>query len=117
MRNCGDCTKCCEKYLSRNIFGKFEENTDCTYVKINEGCTIYEKRPVECVNFKCGWIVEDEMPDKFKPNKSNVMIRFVDYPRTLIVLELEPDSITPQLLDWATNYAIINNYKVRVNKK
>lgn len=82
-RHCGDCTACC------TVLGVPEENkgryTPCKHENgavvtadgtvfgadipgVKKGCSIYDKRPKSCRDFKCMWLLGlvrmEERPDK-----------------------------------------------------
>ena len=68
-RNCDGCTVCCDGWLA----GKANEHyfypgQKCYHVSDN-GCTIYEDRPeIPCKTFKCGWLLDKEIPEWMKPS-------------------------------------------------
>ena len=78
QRNCGECTKCCEGWLTANINGEeMFPGKPCKFVNLNSGCSIYKKRPEEpCKTFECMWKGTNDsiMPNHFKPSISNVII-------------------------------------------
>jgi hypothetical protein len=76
IRNCDNCTKCCEGWLWGEAHGhKFWPGRPCHYVSKN-GCSIYEDRPeTPCKSFKCEWLVNNDIPEWMKPDVSNVIIR------------------------------------------
>lgn len=75
MRSCGDCTKCCGGWLIGEAHGhKFWPGRPCHFIS-SKGCTIYEDRPDDpCKIYNCLWLENDEIPEWFKPNISNVII-------------------------------------------
>jgi hypothetical protein len=81
-RSCQGCTKCCEGYLRAELgkekyfMGQNEDGTftPCPFVKINEGCGVYNARPVTpCQTFKCDYLTDASMPESFKPSNSNTI--------------------------------------------
>lgn len=74
-KSCGDCTKCCDGWLTANINGhEILEGKPCFFVK-NGGCSIYESRPQDpCVNFKCEWLINPYLDESLKPINSNIII-------------------------------------------
>lgn len=75
-RDCGDCTKCCEGYLSGEALGKtFFRSKPCHFVAIGQGCTVYAQRPKNpCVSYKCEWLTNLDIPEWMKPNLINTII-------------------------------------------
>jgi hypothetical protein len=71
-RTCGSCTFCC-KVLG---IGALEKPAGrwCAHCKPGRGCTIYEKRPGECADFACQWLVDPRFPEALRPDKVKVMV-------------------------------------------
>jgi hypothetical protein len=111
-RTCENCTKCCEGHLRADIKGNFMGMKDdgtiqpCIFVKVGEGCGDYEGRPVApCKIFQCDWLTNPEMPDTFKPSRSNTIfttrtIKGIEY-TMLIEAGRKMDS---EVLSWAISY-------------
>lgn len=74
-RECDGCTKCCEGWATGEAHGhKFYPGRKCFFVG-ERGCTIYKDRPQEpCVNFKCQWLINNDIPEWMKPNLVNVIL-------------------------------------------
>jgi hypothetical protein len=74
-RQCGDCTSCCEGWLTGDAYGhNFFPGQPCFYL-CKSGCSIYEKRPENpCRLYQCVWLKEpDVFPVWMKPKDSNVI--------------------------------------------
>lgn len=73
-RECGDCTKCCEGYLTGIVHGRpMYKGHPCFYLE--KSCTIYKDRPVNpCHDYSCYWLESDEIPMWMKPSLSGVII-------------------------------------------
>jgi len=39
----------------------------------NKGCTIYEKRHESCRGFKCLWLAEPQIPERFRPDRCGML--------------------------------------------
>lgn len=78
-RECGTCTKCCDGWLSAEIYGhKMEPGKPCPFVGNNK-CSIYEARPSLCRNWKCGWLEDDGtlFDEWMRPSNVNfILVRF-----------------------------------------
>ena len=65
-RSCGGCTACC-KVFSISELAK-PEGVWCKHCNVGSGCKIYARRPKECKDFRCMWLLghgtEQERPDK-----------------------------------------------------
>jgi hypothetical protein len=74
-RICGTCTECCQGWLWGNAHGHhFYAGRPCHFVS-EGGCSIYKDRPENpCKVFRCQWLVNNQLPEWFKPNKSKVII-------------------------------------------
>jgi len=76
-RNCNGCTACCDGWLAGKVNEHyFYPGKKCYYVTEN-GCSIYDDRPENpCKNFRCGWIIDKEVPEWMKPSTIQAMIIF-----------------------------------------
>lgn len=73
-KNCAECTKCCEGYLTGEVYGnKFYPSKACAY-KAESNCAIHDSRPKLCSDYFCGWIKDDTLPYWMKPSISNIII-------------------------------------------
>jgi hypothetical protein len=113
-RSCGDCTACCEGWLTADIHGKqMYSGAPCHY-KGERGCTIYEHRPQLCVNFKCAWLGDPDVPEWMKPSLSKVIMywrEINDIPYMSIVECGQP--INSSALNWIVQKALQNGLSVR----
>lgn len=75
-RSCNGCTKCCDGWLTGNIYGyPMYENQPCRFSLKGSGCAIYPNRPLSpCKTFKCAWKINLNIPEEYKPDKSNVIM-------------------------------------------
>jgi hypothetical protein len=115
-RSCDGCTKCCEGHLAADIRGQYMGKLDtgeikpCIFVDAGKGCKEYEKRPIDpCRTFKCDWLTNPDIPESFKPSRSNSIfitrtINGVEYMR-LLEAGRKLDS---EVLSWAVSYALVN---------
>lgn len=80
-RPCNGCTKCCDGWLTSNIYSyQMNENKPCKFSMKGSGCAIYPIRPYNpCKTFKCHWKTNFNIPEKFKPDKSNVIMIYRKY--------------------------------------
>ena len=107
-RSCGTCTKCCEGWLEGDAHGHvFKPGTPCYFLIQNKGCTIYSDRPEHpCKSFKCVWLADESIPDWIKPEISGTVPMI--YKNNLTLIDAG-NSIKPEVLEWAKNYANKNN--------
>jgi hypothetical protein len=75
-KKCGTCTKCCEGSLKLIVHGKkVEPGKPCHLLNVNSGCSDYDNRPaMPCKTYKCQWLKNIEMPERFKPNLVNFIV-------------------------------------------
>jgi hypothetical protein len=71
-RECGDCTLCC-KVMAIEELAK-PVSSWCPHCKPGCGCRIYANRPAECRTFSCLWLVNDRLDERWKPNKSKLVL-------------------------------------------
>jgi len=115
-KSCGDCTKCCDGWLSGTVQGHPFGNIGgtripCNFVLQGSGCGIYEKRPKNpCRNFQCAWLKIPEVPEHLKPNLSNVIVT----QRGFAIYEITKagETINSEAIDWWMEYCKINNFKL-----
>ena len=72
MKECGGCTMCC-KIIGVSELDK-SPNEWCKHCDIGEGCSIYKDAPDVCHDFKCLWLVSEDMPDELRPDKTKVVL-------------------------------------------
>ena len=73
-RNCGDCTACCDGWLSAATL-EMRPGKPCKN-RCDAGCGIYEDRPEDpCRLFRCGWL-QGVLPDdeSWRPDKSGAIL-------------------------------------------
>lgn len=56
-RACGPCSACCKTHAVIDLEMNFTKPMGkwCEHCNPGRGCAIYEKRPRDCVRFKCWW--------------------------------------------------------------
>jgi hypothetical protein len=72
-RHCAKCSLCC-KVLG---IGELEKpaGTWCSHCRPGKaGCSIYEKRPGECINFNCLWLTSAELDAAWYPLTSKIVV-------------------------------------------
>lgn len=115
-RECGTCTKCCEGWLPGNVRGhEMFSGKPCFFLTIGigkpSGCSDYENRPEDpCRSYKCLWLLDEDIPDEFKPEKTGVILDLVDI-KGFNVLRIVPAPNDPTLdmILWVMQYFHSNN--------
>ena len=71
-KSCGPCTQCCRVLAVSELqkpMGQW-----CAHLKPGAGCGIYETRPHSCRTFECVWLMDPEMPHRFRPDQTKVVL-------------------------------------------
>jgi len=85
-RSCGECSLCC-KLLKIETFNK-PAGIWCTHCAPGRvGCTIYEKRPMECRKFFCAWLTSPALGPDWRPNKCKMLVR---HEGNLVAIHVDP---------------------------
>lgn len=74
-RECGKCTVCCKVLAIDDPALAKPPGTLCANARAGSGCKIYDTRPDPCRGFFCGWRYLRELDDKWRPDRSGIMIR------------------------------------------
>ena len=111
-RSCGDCTKCCEGWLSGEALGhSFYKGKPCHFITIGKGCSIYAKRPKDpCQSFKCAWLSDENIPEWMKPSDIDTIfihktVKDIPY----LCLVEAGSNLSSKVLTWAIQYVLANN--------
>jgi Fe-S-cluster containining protein len=72
-RSCGGCTVCCV-VPSISEIGKPKGKACPNLGKAPHACTIYKDRPLTCRTFQCGWITNEDLPSRFRPDRCGFML-------------------------------------------
>ena len=121
QRSCGECTKCCEGWLSGVVHGhQMSRGCRCHYLE--SSCKIYEDRPVEpCRNYNCVWLMDEEFPGWMKPNISGVIIskRKNVFPTSSGMKSIEycesietSEKISSDVLNWIVQWSAKNKKNI-----
>ena len=87
-RSCDGCTMCC-KLLQIRALDK-PRSKWCTHCDIGVGCKIYDERPSECRDFHCGFLINANFGEHWKPTNSKLVIALADDANQLTVF-VDPD--------------------------
>jgi len=112
-RTCGNCTKCCEGWLTGEALGyKFYQGKPCHFVSIGKGCTVYAKRPKDpCASYKCGWLLNTDIPEWMKPEQINAIISFKEVEKISYVSLIEAgEPLDSKVLSWLFKYVLEHNF-------
>ena len=71
-RSCGDCTLCC-KVMGIAALDK-PRGKWCSNCDVGMGCRIYETRPEECATFYCGYMLNPDIDEAWKPSRSKIVL-------------------------------------------
>ncbi len=70
-RDCAGCTLCC-KVMRVPALDK-PMGTWCGHCDVRTGCRIYERRPSDCREFRCGFLTRGDMDESWRPSKSRLI--------------------------------------------
>lgn len=108
MLECGNCTACCDGWLIGNSYGNhFGYGRKCVF--LCKECTIYNTRPIDCINYQCAWS-QGLFEDWMKPTESNVLIsvEVKNNKQYLKVIEMGVP-IREDVLEYIKNWVTQNN--------
>jgi hypothetical protein len=46
----------------------------CGHCAIGQGCKIYDSRPADCRKFLCAFLMDDRLPEDWRPSKSKIVL-------------------------------------------
>ena len=72
-RTCGECNLCCK--VERVAALEKPVGVWCRYSRAKVGCTIHGQHPVECQEFACVWLANENIGEEWKPSKSRFVLR------------------------------------------
>lgn len=110
-RTCGDCTACCDGWLTGNIYGHtMYPGKKCHYV-CETGCSIYEDRPKDpCKTFECLWLKNKKVPMWMKPSSVGVILSEQQISGESYIMATEAGKrMDPAVLSWLFNMCIAGN--------
>lgn len=82
MRQCGECTLCCQYFKVTET--NSPEYEYCTYCEPGNGCSIYEDRPKECRATSCLWYKQEQIPKSLRPDKLGICFELPSFCRVMI---------------------------------
>ena len=71
-RVCGTCNFCC-KVMEIAELAK-PAGQWCAHSPPGKGCGIYGDRPQSCRDFSCLWLLDERLPDHFRPDRTKVVL-------------------------------------------
>ncbi|HEY8616564.1 YkgJ family cysteine cluster protein [Phenylobacterium sp.] len=104
-KSCGPCTLCC-KVMGVSELAK-PGGALCAHARTGRGCGIYESRPQGCRAFECVWLMDPDMPHRFRPDQTKVVLD-MDHEGRRLVARCDPANP----LAWRRNpiYAALKGY-------
>jgi hypothetical protein len=102
VRECGECTACCEGWVADASLEMWA-GKPCAHCT-SGGCAIYETRPEDpCRTFKCAWLEDEEaFPEEMRPDKSGAIVLSARYWKEWNVLRATPVGVVipDATLEW-----------------
>lgn len=112
-RECDGCTRCCEGWLMTQVnLRPMYPGNPCPLVEVGVGCTDHANRPIRpCRTFFCGWILNEDIPDEYKPDVCGVIITTAFHKGSKVLsLIPAPNNPSQEMIDWFKSYADDNGY-------
>lgn len=81
-KSCGPCGLCCKIFAVEELAKPM--GSMCAHRRRTAGCTIYAERPASCRSFECVWLMDREMPHRFRPDQTQVVLDQDPYGTRLI---------------------------------
>lgn len=97
-RHCGGCTACCKTLPTAEI--NKPALTRCQHQRFGKGCAIYDKRPMSCRLWSCGWLLGDRTEELSRPDRSGLVIDMMPDFVTLKYDGGQPDVKIPVIQVW-----------------
>jgi hypothetical protein len=72
VKSCGSCSLCCKVLAVDQL--KKPMGAWCPHHGAGAGCTIHATRPHACRTFDCVWLMDPEMPQRFRPDRTKVVL-------------------------------------------
>lgn len=104
-RECGGCTACCFTHLVVEL--NKPETMMCEHCDVNRGCKIYTRRPPNCQNFRCQWLM-GLGSEKHRPDRTGVVLDFKGIETPLLENPLEEVASM-----WEAQFGALNNQQFR----
>ena len=71
-KSCGPCGLCCKVFAVDELSKPM--GVMCAHRSKVSGCGIYADRPASCRSFECVWLMDPEMPHRFRPDQTQVVL-------------------------------------------
>ena len=112
MRECGECTKCCEWPMGTIYGHNFGGGKPCNFLKRKERCTIYDIRPESpCRTYQCAWS-QELFPEWMRPDKCGVLISVEGKVGEQFLRVSAPNGISNDIQNELDKFSKDNNCKV-----
>lgn len=88
MKACGRCSLCC-KVMAIVELAK-PPGQWCVHASPGNGCAIHGEHPPSCRAFACLWLLEDGLPEEFRPDRTKVVLFAHGDPQPRLVAHCDP---------------------------
>ena len=79
MRTCGSCSECCRLLDARLSDNYYTPSGHWCKHCTQPGCGIYGTiKQKKCMEFNCGWLQNENIPENLKPNRSGIVLDVLD---------------------------------------
>jgi Fe-S-cluster containining protein len=111
---CGECTACCKTHGVKSIQKPIQ--SACPHCSTRCGCSIYEKRPLECQDFECSWLFGKGGGENCRPDKTGIVPVHVALPEIgviLILTEFREESLKSEFaFKWTWRNLFLGNWTI-----
>jgi len=112
VRECGECSLCCEIPPVPAI--KKPANHRCQFW--DKGCNLYPDHPGQCKTFLCLWMQNDKLPERLKPDQCGVMFEIHREEKVVLALvdPFRPDAWQQSSVHRLIRRMVLDGYVVWV---
>ena len=71
-KSCGPCGLCCKVFAVEELAKPM--GVICAHRSKAVGCSIHPDRPASCRSFECVWLMDPDMPHRFRPDQTQVVL-------------------------------------------
>lgn len=71
QKSCGPCGLCCKVFAVQELAKPM--GAICIH-RSKAGCGIHPERPTSCRSFECVWLMDPDMPHRFRPDQTQVVL-------------------------------------------
>jgi hypothetical protein len=82
-RSCSGCTLCCKLLRIEEL--ESPPSQWCPLCEVKSGCTIYARRPTECRQFDCEYLLDARLGEHWRPSRCKMVVVFEEHTNDLVI--------------------------------